>query len=553
MRLAGPRCGPVQQHATASLLQRVRHLVSRQPEQPTLISLPRTTRPVLTGWSWWRVEVRWRGSMTLCCLLRGRSMAGWDEPARWSRLHHADGSAARSEMGAMVVRQCYVDLYDDLAKQLRDRPRSGPHHGMILRGNPGIGKSCLLNYILLRLLLDECTVYLEREDGKPRGLLFKDGRATWHEEMPNRVAAERTAVHLFDPGKQGRGTSPRAPYCVVTASPRRAHYEQIEAKIDAYGWPTVYWWMPCWEWSEMELLVGDGEWKGLNIEQVRELYRWHGGVPRSFMLLKDTQAAEKRVRDAVGQSLRSLLVSLVNMSAPAREGSGVYALLQFNVAGYAPFRGEEGERPDYQLMEVEFLSPGAHDMLGVHIRQARGDELWTLYRFIRTEHRRGGGALAGAVYEGFCHDEMPRWAAVSGVLRWPARLERLPTEVLPALDRLSSIQEGVYYRGSATYAGIDALVVCGERWYAFQYTVRNRHSLHIGVLWQMLQAQPHRRGKWLRLVLVSNIGADEYQLGSYVDGEHLREVRAKVQLQFLRFHDEAETPVANPLRDLAWR
>jgi len=134
------------------------------------------------------------------------------------------------------------------------QPKANPHgdtaRGVILSGNPGIGKSVFLTYFAWALAAEHQTVYFESEDLECGWLLRLDGSVLEYafKAMPSDVRSDTDLVYLFDASKETRGgpSTKVAGFTVLSTSPKRQHYSNFR---DAVHENRMY--MPVWTEDEV--------------------------------------------------------------------------------------------------------------------------------------------------------------------------------------------------------------------------------------------------------------------------------------------------------------
>lgn len=148
----------------------------------------------------------------------------------------------------LFVRSCYERLWPEVVKRIMHRLPSRSRGALIL-GTPGIGKSCFLNYALVRLLelpkherpaivLDTAGYY---------ALIKPDGTVT-HGSRETDFKAElrqRSTLYLYD-ARQGRYPMPFSARVLATSSPNREQYKDLDVPDMAVFY------MPPWSLEELE-------------------------------------------------------------------------------------------------------------------------------------------------------------------------------------------------------------------------------------------------------------------------------------------------------------
>jgi len=187
----------------------------------------------------------------------------------------------------LFVRQCYVDLFNIFLNAWKSNDDNNNNNdndtkcgnirtaGVIFTGNPGIGKSCMLNFFFILCVKLEMTVALHTSSGRYKiyhNKCFVDWD-TRRDNLPKFVADDQKSVILFDPDEKGQFARPPQGlkcFIVVTASPREDHYKSL-AKRQA-----VLYVLPVWTLDELKLCHPDS----ISEEEICNRYAMFGGIPR---------------------------------------------------------------------------------------------------------------------------------------------------------------------------------------------------------------------------------------------------------------------------------
>ena len=135
----------------------------------------------------------------------------------------------------MFVRKCWEQLFEIVVEQMS---RGVEGNGVVITGNPGIGKSWFLNYVMMRLARDtkhrhRAVVYESVAYGliwtlEPSGAVRK---MDWRRRSVVKLLYDSSTVYLFDPaGNTGDSREPQRcdAFTVVTASPNPVHYKDFK-------------------------------------------------------------------------------------------------------------------------------------------------------------------------------------------------------------------------------------------------------------------------------------------------------------------------------------
>ena len=181
----------------------------------------------------------------------------------------------------LYIRQSYVDLFQIIMDNLTNSDQRNRYHRMAITGNPGIGKSLFLFYVMWRISsMDNVgTVILRR--AKDDGLIYVFGRNnSWstvnYGDIVSLLSSPNT-WYLTDtldppPGEVKAVT-------ILVASPARKHYKEFLK----YSVTDVLRYLPVWS---LEELMKARKSFSLSEEQVENRYCLIGGIPR-FVLEKE--------------------------------------------------------------------------------------------------------------------------------------------------------------------------------------------------------------------------------------------------------------------------
>lgn len=174
----------------------------------------------------------------------------------------------------LVVRQCYTELWQLF---LSHTAKKGT--GMLVTGNPGIGKSWFLFYVLWQARLSNREVVTQNVVIQPGLFHFSangDVRKGSVDEFAS-VLLNPNTLFLVDSEK---------PIATVAAktlmmSSSKDLYREFEKNV---GVDKRY--MPTWSWAEIRIAILQGPYSGLSMAQranVSSLFGIWGGIPRQVL------------------------------------------------------------------------------------------------------------------------------------------------------------------------------------------------------------------------------------------------------------------------------
>eukprot|EP00172_Hildenbrandia_rubra_P002337 Plantae.Rhodophyta-Hildenbrandia_rubra.ctg31150.p1 GENE.Plantae.Rhodophyta-Hildenbrandia_rubra.ctg31150~~Plantae.Rhodophyta-Hildenbrandia_rubra.ctg31150.p1 ORF type:complete len:326 (-),score=23.06 Plantae.Rhodophyta-Hildenbrandia_rubra.ctg31150:529-1506(-) len=287
--------------------------------------------------------------------------------------------------------------------------------GLILIGNPGIGKSCLLNCVLIRLLKEGKTVCVCVEDFG-EGSLFRDRRCRWCDKdaLPNEVKYDAEAFQLFDPSANGHGPTRRKPFCVIAASPRKENWHgpykslierpltQEKDRAAAYLPRMLH--APRWEKDEMIAcsrilhgVAGDSTAEGK--------YLLWGGVLRDFFG-RSKEALQNEVRNAARGVDISLAISELEATDISKKNQGSHKVFRIAVPSEQCAEGSGGISYDFTRMTIGRISDYAEMSLRERLSKCASAELISLRSSESALHELAR-SFRGLLFEAICHSALP--------------------------------------------------------------------------------------------------------------------------------------------------
>ncbi|XP_002971120.2 uncharacterized protein LOC9642543 [Selaginella moellendorffii] len=186
----------------------------------------------------------------------------------------------------ILERKCYSLIWEAIEADFqRGKTRA------IVVGNPGIGKSGFLVYVMWKLLHRGCKILLQNKAGERT--LFQHGQGVRISEFDSRaVLSDKELYYLVD------GRLPLPPLflgkLILTCSPLLENYKEVKKD----GRRTVFY-MPVWKSDE--LAAADQEIFKLGISFWSERFKRWGGLAR-FVLEQCDEEADKSLTDAIDGS-----------------------------------------------------------------------------------------------------------------------------------------------------------------------------------------------------------------------------------------------------------
>lgn len=370
----------------------------------------------------------------------------------------------------LFVRKCDRDLYD-IVRKLSD---GKPEKGIVITGNPGIGKSWFLSYCLLNLAQEQKTVFFESVSRNKAWLFNSDGSVNVFAPItslafPSTITDDANSIYLFDPaGKDPREPRQVSAFTVVTASPDPRHYQQFNKRI---GNKKYY--MPCWTRDEITSILSC--FPNLNQNTVESRVVKYGGIPR--YVLTETDDWHPELEKAIsGANLDDLQKSV---GGPEVLPAVSHKLLHYDPIGYVD-------------CAVRFASPYIADRIS---NKLLVEQTHKAIEFLqRSAHIPTLASVRGSLFENYAHSVLQgngTWV-IHG-LTCDKKDEQLKlqnnnqTVVFESLDKLT-LSKGVYYKPkSKRFGALDSLARLGTDIYLFQMTVSQDHSISHAALKEHLE------------------------------------------------------------------
>ena len=199
---------------------------------------------------------------------------------------------------------------------VRRRLNGTKANGVVITGNPGIGKSWTLCYFLMKLAKEKRTVVFESADADRTWVFRSDGTTSTIRHPRSQVfdpveLDDPQSVYLFDTA----GSNPREPlrvnaFTVVASSPNPANYKQFIKRVLS----RLY--LPCWTLDD--LMKVRAYFPHITKEILEERFRKFGGIPRFVLSPSDEGAGtvEALLEEAISTtSLQAILESGTSMES----------------------------------------------------------------------------------------------------------------------------------------------------------------------------------------------------------------------------------------------
>lgn len=258
----------------------------------------------------------------------------------------------------LYVRPCYRDIF----KLILDRYNEGRQFdGVVVTGNPGIGKSSFLSYALTCLAALKIRVVFEstsqhkawlfdfsKDDSVPQVVDTDDTKV--QVAFKNELA-DRNTVFLFDTDAD----CPREPikveaFTIIAASPNKKHFKVFRDRTQPSRTLQLY--MPVWILAELlDCHHKTTLYNGLSTDDVTSGFNNFGGIPRYVMSAgKDRKDLHSRLKGKLEICSSQNIMESEGRSDPAHHS---HMLLRYEDVGDTP----------YEEVVITFASPYVFEQL----------------------------------------------------------------------------------------------------------------------------------------------------------------------------------------------
>lgn len=407
----------------------------------------------------------------------------------------------------LYVRPCYRDIF----KLILDRYKEGRQFdGVVVTGNPGIGKSSFLSYALTCLAALKIRVVFESTSQHKAWLfdLSREGSVaqevntttTVVEEAFKNELADRNTVFLFDTDAD----CPREPvkveaFTIIAASPNKKHFKVFRDRTQPSRTLQLY--MPVWILAELldchhkTTLYND-----LSTDDVTSGFDTFGGIPRYVMSAgKDRKDLHSRLKGKLEICSSQNIMESEGRSDPAHHS---HMLLRYEDVGDTP----------YEEVVITFASPYVFEQLA-EIWE-KDDEL-AMERFVRqTAGVSEMGGARGYALERVAHRKLAQGGKFKvrrlhedGTQAEPEVVEfkKLPTVEFDKLEEMNATNHDAYGKPkSKSFAVADAMSfrVVEKETDGFQMTTSYDHSPKHQRVKELLNAAGIKKGDIFRLFFV---------------------------------------------------
>jgi hypothetical protein len=377
--------------------------------------------------------------------------------------------------GRVYVRRCYITLFDELVKLIRE----GRFNAMIT-GNPGTGKSYFYLYVIFRFIKNPSLLgnwRLVINSGEQFHILNGDVFESIH---PLEIQLNKDILRLVD-GKTSPGQlTGWDGSTILFASPSNTYSENKPSHL-MKNYESYYFFMPVWDDEELKdanrLLDPSLQQSELELMEKVDLA---GHIPR-FVLLKDTTLEMLRIdikAEITSENMLDLL-KFVEAKQGVRDKHYSHRMLKMS-----PNRSSRSVRADFSL---DFLS---REISRLALFEAKEQVIAEFKRFALENNDPDSAKFRGNVYEHLVHRHF-KHASLPQILSGK-RLDDGSTFNIPfpspifigaAFHKLDDIvltgnQATYAFPASKTQGAYDSFLWNGvDTCYVFQITIAEKHSI----------------------------------------------------------------------------
>ena len=383
------------------------------------------------------------------------------------------GSSESREM-KMYVRPCYTDLYDLIY---------GKHktEHIIVIGNPGIGKSYFLLYLMFRLRKKDkdMSLFFSSAITSLHLLFFNDEVKVFDESYVKTFKPMKNVTYLFDCGTRGQDAliKPALSHkTIISTSPDETHYKSfLKLSYDHGGAGAVMLYMPPWSLEELQHLskyrfqVGD----------LHEKYRIVGGIPR-YVFSKRIDVQKRAIDKAIMNSDLDDIVKIARMLPDHMPSKTSHSLLQLKL--------KNNDRT-YEATDIMFASEYVLEKFCATYRESCVNHMRAILVRDR-EHN----VFEGQIFEKFAHVEVASgkvFTVRSLDNNVESNLDLSPTPEIVWFKNVKDLAEhkitsagtypkNVYLRPKQqNFKSLDSIMLIGgtDRAIGFQMTIRKTHPI----------------------------------------------------------------------------
>ena len=284
----------------------------------------------------------------------------------------------------VYVRQAYIDIYD---KHVKDT------NFVLVCGNPGVGKSMFLFYVMHRLLKDRPGASIMYEESGSTYKVYLEGDEVQVLKTDELV---EVAYYLFDCMSSQHTVNidiaRRTSKTIVVSSPARENFKSfLKHCVNGPFGPGITLYMPMWTWAEVRFCA-DHLWN-VPLETLQRRFDIWGGVPRMLCRMPIEDDAEGLVEQAISTCDPSSVLKLATDPSVGAFDVISHRILHMHVVG-----------DNYCNVSVMFATKKvAQDIFQKLAKESTSSVFKFMEVAVGSSHFAG---IYGQIFESFCHYEL---------------------------------------------------------------------------------------------------------------------------------------------------
>ena len=373
----------------------------------------------------------------------------------------------------LMIRQSYMDILTLMLKQQESKPHFV--QGLLL-GNPGIGKSWFLYYVMAHIVKFKIPdVYILFQDPQKGGILFHESNI--FQGSPRSLFSTlakpfHNCYYLIDSSVPDPFIYNRLTKNILVSSPDKSIYKEFEKYLTL----TTPHYLPTWSWEEISL-CHQSCFPSLLPSVVEGLYFKFGGIPRDVLQKADVEGAEDILEESI---LAGNLEDLKDSIGEIQEKVGAsHKILHYEV-----------ETPGYRKNVVKFASSYVAEKVTTRLLLKQRNDVISF--ITASDPSPSSHGFAGNLFEGIIHSTLRNGgkfkvrnletSSDSSISMGPEFVilgQTTQEKIINSQSEMSIVPVGTYCRPlSRSFAAIDSLFLrSSSQCFLFQSTVSLNHPI----------------------------------------------------------------------------
>ncbi|KAF8344470.1 hypothetical protein F5887DRAFT_971403 [Amanita rubescens] len=396
----------------------------------------------------------------------------------------------------LLIRDEYVFAYDDILQDtLKISTTDGQRSATLVTGQPGIGKSLFLFYVLARRLHDKSPVAFQIDEHN--FVLFDQDGVTLHSTTDSQVPEGTWALSDSDASsRRGLCMAFQQPafHVIYTSSPSHRRWKNWVKRLGARKYI-----MDVWSLEELQTLLAL---HNLDFPEGKVLFEKYGPSPRIiiYILIKKTkeddyQAEVEQAAATLANEFPIVFPRLESLDFGADETSSKI----FTVRPNTTSRGKHA---------LSIQTPFLCRIFGLAMAHQAAAQQHTFFRML-SSHPTFRDA-AGWLFEHYAHNRLsePTRESLKAHSRdGKAHDIPVPAKIIAGSTALARIQPpcDFYWRPvKPNFKGVDAIIRDGNDVWALQYSISAKHIAATDGLIEIREGMNHKRNVKWHLVMIGS-------------------------------------------------